>query len=368
MLINRPSTKDLLQIIDSFDLTDLDCLLICTSEACKISLKKVIKHCNSNNITLIGGIFPAVIYDTDIYDKGVLIKKFPLINKPILIKNNHVNFTEIFNENAFPKDEKVTALILSDGFSANIPLFLNELINFYGNSLNYFGAGAGSTHERIDCIFSNEGIFRDASIISMINLDSKLGVKHGWKKIHSPIVATSTAYNLIKQLNWDNPFNIYKKIIFEDSGIKITKSNFKEVASAYPFGIYRENEEYVIRDPVQVSSKGHIRCLGEISENTILHIVKANNQDIINAAGEAAKACKIPKQKKIKHNLLIDCITREQYLQDQFKQELQAVKRHLKIEEEEHNLHGVLSLGEISSFGESFIDVFNKTVVVCVLY
>jgi hypothetical protein len=61
---------------------------------------------------------------------------------------------------------------------------------------------------------------------------------------------------------------------------------------------------------------------------------------------------------------MVDCISRVLYLDNDFSNELNTVKKQLKLKQESLDLEGVLSLGEISSMEGGFLEFLNKTIVV----
>ena len=61
---------------------------------------------------------------------------------------------------------------------------------------------------------------------------------------------------------------------------------------------------------------------------------------------------------------MVDCITRPSALGDRFSEELEAIRNQLEVNNEEQEPFGILSLGEISSYGDGLLEFFNKTIVV----
>ncbi len=205
-----------------------------------------------------------------------------------------------------------------------------------GNSVSYFGGGAGSLSLKSQpCLFTCEGFVQDAAIVTFIKLQCNLGVAHGWKKLTGPIVANKTHKNVVMELNWRNAFEVYQEIIEADSGVKLPRDNFYSVAMGYPFGIYKEEAEDIVRDPIMTNEKGELICVGEVPENSLLNILKGETDSLIQAAGQAAK---------------------------DFGRELAAVKENLAGNQ--GIPAGMLTLGEISSYGEAYLEFFNKTIVV----
>lgn len=191
-----------------------------------------------------------------------------------------------------------------------------------------------------------------------------MGVRHGWKKLVGPIVATRTSQNTIFELNWTNAFEVYKEAIEEDSEQEIRSDNFFSIAKGYPFGIYKENQEDIVRDPISVDENGSLICVGEVPENTVLYILKGERNDLIASAQQATQDTLQAPSIKINHLLVFDCISRTLFLEDRFPEELQAIDNQLKLRDLKATPYGVLSLGEISSYGEGLLEFFNKTIVV----
>ena len=64
--------------------------------------------------------------------------------------------------------------------------------------------------------------------------------------------------------------------------------------------------------------------------------------------------------------IVVDCISRVLFLDKNFHQELTSIRQGIDIP----NLlpEGILSLGEISFYGDELLEFFNKTTVVATLY
>lgn len=361
----------LLERLKSEKIETNDIFFLMIGEKLDFDVEAFIKLCNENSIEVFGGIFPAVIKNNELYYDEIVVKKIKSDFKPILLR--HLNYKhdvrEIF-EAGFSFEFKQTALIVVDGLSAGINGFLRGLYREFGNTVNYIGGGAGSiTLQKKPCVFNNDGIFNDCAVICFVKAPIKLGVKHGWKSVIGPLISTKSKNNVISEINWANPFEVYANAINNDSGLEISKSNFFDVSKCYPFGITKDNNEYVVRDPIHLNDDGSIICVGEIQENSMLDILKGDNDDLISAAREAALETKIDnKSYQIKANMIFDCISRSLFLNDNFKSELQAVTETLKLNGNNLPLEGVLSIGEISSYGNSYLEFFNKTILIGVFY
>jgi len=229
---------------------------------------------------------------------------------------------------------------------------------------NYFGGGAGSLSlEQKPCIFNNEGFFQDAAVGCIMRMPSKIGVRHGWNKVKGPFIVTKAEGNIIKEINWKNPFKVYKEVVEEHSHQKFNDDNFFEIAKGYPFGIVKDNAECIVRDPLMVNDKGELICVGELEDNTLVDILNGNEESLIEAAKTAAQDS-VNQANKPKKAIIIDCISRILFLEDSFNKELSAITETIKSQYPDISIGGALTLGEISSYGEGFLDFYNKTVVV----
>ena len=353
------------------DLVDDEILFIMLGEESSKEVPKIIATLNKAEISFIGGIFPGIIYDEQRYEKGAIVARLPVIGKPQLVTGldsadfrlpDLKNITDGF-------DKKYTAMILADGLTGNIDVFLNSLFNELADSVNYFGGGAGSiTLKQQPCIFTDKGLFQDAAVVTFLRLQSHLGVHHGWERVMGPIVATKTDKNKIIELNWENAFEVYKEIVEKDADEVITGPNFFEIAKEYPFGMIKEYTEPVVRDLVAVGDNGELICVGNVPENSVLDILKGDAASLVEAAGQAADDCKPAKGKKITHSFIIDCISRVLFLGEKFSCELEEVKtKTIEIARDVVPV-GMLTLGEISCYGEGFLEFFNKTIVVVMLH
>tara|TARA_R110001592_G_scaffold58704_2_gene177606 strand:- start:171 stop:1268 length:1098 start_codon:yes stop_codon:yes gene_type:complete len=338
-------------------------VIISVAEHSAIDINALINCLIEHHIPFIGGIFPKVISGTEVYDEGMILTSFPNVVETYLVKGLD---TESFK---IPKidledDENYFLFTFVDGLTTYLSLYLSELYTNYGNKASYIGGGTGSLSlQQSPCVFDESGIHQDAAVGLIVKSKIALGVKHGWKRIAGPYVATKTDKNTIQEINWQPAFEVYKSIIKEHSQKEINHDNFISIAKAYPFGILKDNSEYVVRDPVSLNDKGEIICVGEMMENTVLDILNGDNETLIQAAEDAASQV-INQLESPKQAYISDCISRVIFLEDDFNLELKTISDKLVQNNKSIPIEGALTLGEISSFGDSYLQLFNKTVVI----
>ncbi|MEQ6122521.1 FIST C-terminal domain-containing protein [Reichenbachiella sp. MALMAid0571] len=338
-------------------------VVISLAENTNFDINELIECLVENDIQFIGGIFPKIIHNVQVFEQGMILTGFSDVEKTFLVEGlNTTDFEVPSLELDSTKDNFFFTFV--DGLTTNLSLYLSELYSQFGSNMAYFGSGAGSLSlKQIPCVFNKDGIFQDAAVGFIAQSKVALGVKHGWKRVAGPFIATKTEKNVIKQINWQNAFEVYKTIVEEHGKAEIRKDNFFDISKAYPFGILKDNSEYVVRDPLSVTDEGELVCIGEVLENTVMDILKGDNETLVKAAEDAAEA--VIDQLEFPHHAYIsDCISRVLFLEDDYHLELEAILGKLYKNGKQIPLEGALTLGEISSFGDGYLQLFNKTVVI----
>ena len=128
-------------------------------------------------------------------------------------------------------------------------------------------------------------------------------------------------------------------------------------------GLLDRGFDYVIRDPLTVGENGELVCIGDIEENTLIDVMKGDTSSLIISAKDAAEECLINAEKP-GTAIIIDCITRGLHLGDEYIHELENVSNTIHKDHPNVSIGGALTLGEISSFGNGYIEFYNRTIVV----
>ena len=336
--------------------------LIFVAEKSASEVSELIDLLNRNGLKFFGGIYPTIIHDTNNYHDGILLIEVPFVQEIIKFSmKDESTFKEIKNLEAVN-----TAILLIDAMVSETDLLLKKVYGLLNNQINIVGGGAGfMSFEQQPCIFTQDGMFDDGAILALMSSKSKIGVKHGWEVFAGPFIATSTEKNIIKELNWRPAFEVYQEVIEANSANKFTENNFIDIAKIFPFGIYKEGAEFVVRDPIAINEAGEIVCISEVPENSTLQILTGDPEKLILAARDVA-AQTYHEESAANCLMVFDCITRVMYLDKQFEDELKAMKDVYK--ESKCKIRGVSTLGEIASSGMGFVDFYNKTIVASSLY
>jgi hypothetical protein len=318
----------------------------------KQEYQKIQQH---QNIEYYGAIFPQIIYNDKHHEDGMLVFELENNINPFVIKNiqNDILSYETNIQN------KQSIITIVDGLSANIQIFLENFYEIIDNHTNIIGGGAGLlTLVQEPVIFDKNGIYQNSALVIALENELGISVGHGWEQLEGPFVATHTDKNILHTIDYKDAFEVYKDIIQKNSNNKFDQNNFFDVAKQFPLGIISNNDEIIVRDPISTINNSLV-LVGELDQNSPIAILKGEPSKLIQAAKETAYRAN--KQKKIKnYAFIVDCISRILYLEDDFINEIKAIKQHTNNKQ----LFGILTLGEIANTNKSYIEFYNKTCVV----
>ena len=326
------------------------------------NLDPILKDCK---IPLFGGVFTEIMLGSERLSRGTIVaalsQKPEIVTIPSL-SNRHSDFETLIEKQVNDPGSARTIFVFVDGYSKRINAFIEAVFNVFGLEVNYLGGGAGSTDmKQKPCLITNQGLLRDSGVLVCSGISSQIGVSHGWEKIGGPFRVTKSDRNTIMTLDWQPAFEVYRQEIARHSGLIITGENFFEIAKRYPFGISRLENGYIVRDPFLLDeNEGSLTCIGEVSQESFIHLLHGDMSSVIASAGTAAALSRAsdPGASKNGTTILMDCVSRILFLEDDFQKELEAIFKYGSP------LIGAATIGEIANDGREFLEFYNKTAVV----
>ena len=321
----------------------------------------------SSPVPLFGGVFPKIIYQGHLLETGSLAVSFPGAAKTLFIpdlSDSEADYEAIMDAALPETDTARTLVVFPDGFSKRIGAFIESLFNIFGLEINYIGGGAGSMSMcKKPCLLTGEGMKSDGAVLAFLEMESGVGVSHGWELLNGPFRVTESDRNTIKTLDWRPAFDVYREIVEPHAGKRFGPDDFFGISKAYPFGILRMGTEQIVRDPFLVEKDGSLVCVGEVPEGSCVNILHGSRSSLIRAAERAATLGRQALRQGLRERLCIfmDCISRVLFLGDRFEQEIEAVV------EAGLPMAGACTIGEIANRGDEFLEFYNKTAVVAIL-
>ena len=350
-----------------------DSLLVLLAEDGEATLAELVEALRAATTShFFGGVFPELLVGGRRVDEGALLLRVPTLAPPVAITEFETagEALEALAAKLRARPETDTLFVLVDGLAPAISTLLEATYDEFGDRVRYWGGGAGtSDFVRRPCLFGSEqGVLEGGALVVATSLHASLGVHHGWRPLAGPLVVTRSEANTVHQLNWQPAAEVYAKHVGEHMGQSLSREKLARVMGRYPLGLDKHEQEFVVRDPVAASEDGSLLCVGDVPQNATLTILQGNPGSLIEAAGLAAREATTSIDGEVRHCLIADCISRVLFLEDDFHSELAAITAGLGSHANASTPIGVLTLGEISSRGDGYLEFFNKTCVVAVLH
>ncbi|HNX74340.1 MAG TPA: FIST N-terminal domain-containing protein [Candidatus Rifleibacterium sp.] len=319
-------------------------------------------------IPVFGGIFPQVIYDRKNFATGTLLIGLEVVPEIICVKGLS-DPESVFDEQLIPFADRwedpetpggETFVVFVDGLSKRIAALIQSMFFCFGLHRNFIGGGAGSlSFQQKPCLITPEGLLENAAVVAKLPIACGTGVAHGWQAISNGMKVTEAEGNVLKTLDWQPAFQVYRELVELHSGQTFTDNNFFEIARSYPFGITRLDTEVIVRDPLMKNASDGLVCVGEVPAGCFVRLLNGNPETLIAAASYARELAEKtgPCRSGSANAFIIDCVSRVLFLGGRISEELEAAAG-------QHRLFGALTLGEIANNGRDYLEFFNKTTVV----
>lgn len=342
------------------------CLLVLSCDANGFTPELLDPILKNVPVPIFGGTFPAVISEGRKMTHGSVVVAMgwkAQVYSLSGMSDPEIDFEEMLDAQVGEEEFK-TLMVFVDGLSTRINAFIEALYMIFGLEINYVGAGAGSASlQKKPCLITNDGLKGDGVVLAALDMESGVGVRHGWESVSRPYKVTESSRNTIMSLDWQPAFEVYKSVVEPHSGKSFTELPFFDLATSYPFGIAKLGSERVIRDPVSVDQDLNIICVGEVPVGEYVDILHGEPENLITATGEALQRAwaDFPDSATPGLSLFIDCLSRALFLKEKYSEELQAATS------EDVVSVGICSIGEVANSGKDYIEFYNKTSVVAFL-
>jgi hypothetical protein len=308
------------------------------------------------------GLFPGVIDGARWHREGAVVLSVPVQGRPQVLDLTRPVPDPIEGRTAVSES---SFLVLVDGLSEHVGKALSWLRDRCGTKRICVGGGAGRRSMTPGpCLIANETRLQDTAVVIPLAGQVDLGVRHGWTRTGTSLVATRTDGAVIEHLNWEPAAEAYAQAVEAHQGAPVVPDAFDEVAARHPFGLLREGREDIVRDPIARTDDGGIRCAGPVPENAVLHVLEGNADALIDAAGKVGAKEDSPESTP-DTVFVADCVSRQFYLDDRMNEELEAIAAGGRCNDPPP--YGVLSIGEIACDGTGRLEWLNKTTVQALL-
>lgn len=265
--------------------------------------------------------------------------------------------------------KKSVFVMFSDGLIANSSELIRGVQDVLGKSFPFIGgASSDDFNFRKTFQFFQTQVLTQSAVGILLGgeIVFGLGIKHGWKPLGKPHIATDTAGNVIKAIDGNPAVKIYEEYFGKDIE-ELHKIKLATMTVLYPLGVYVAGEqEYLLRNAIDVTPEGFLVCQGEIPLGSEIRLMMGNKDSCLNSSEQAAKeVIDNMRGKTPKLALIFNSISRQKILgKDAFK-EIEIVKSALG---EETPILGFYTYGEaaplkaLNYFGQTYFH--NETIAI----
>lgn len=240
-------------------------------------------------------------------------------------------------------------MMLCDGLIENNSELIRGAQEVLGKSFPFMG-GASSDDLSFSLTFQyfNNRILTKSAVGVMWGGEMifGLGIKHGWRPLGKPRVATEVSGNIIKTIDSQPAVRLYEDYFGKETR-ELYDSRLGHMAILYPIGIYAQGEEeYLLRNAIGLTREGHIICQGEVPPGSEIRLMIGSKESCLNATKEAAleaRAGLLGKEAALV--LIFDSISRRKLLGRNSDKEIEIIR---EIFGEHTPLAGFYTFGEIA--------------------
>lgn len=228
---------------------------------------------------------------------------------------------------------------------------LKGMQGVFGNIFPIVGAGSSDNfHFEKTFQLYQKKIFEHSVTGLLLGGQISVGVagRHGWRPLGKPRIIDEVEYNVIKTIDGKKASTLYDEY-FGPYAQDLRSHKLGRMAILYPLGIFIEgNNEYLLRNTVDILSDGSIVCQGDVPQGSEVHIMIGNKDSCKTAAYNAAQEAKknlLGKEPKLV--LIIECLSRLRLLG---RAAFEEVKRVKDVFGNQVPLIGMYSNGEVCPY------------------
>ena len=342
-------------------------LLLFAGHASQAEVAPLLRDIRCLGVHCLGAVFPQVIAGKQRSDSGFVAASLDSFAPPVLLQGGDLRALSASPGAASSRleCEETTMMVLADADRLDVATLMKRLHRHFGNRYRYLGGGAGTRDgASVPCVFTAEhGLHDSAMALGFFRGPSAVHAGHGWRRAIGPVVATKTSNDTIVELNWRPAYQVYRELIRQSTGTQISDLPFGEVGLKYPLGMIKEDIEDLVRVPLRVTADGGLVVIGGVPAHSVLHILSGVAGDLLAAAARSARQCATSLGGAARHKVIFDCVTRPDFLKEQYATELHSIRDGL-LQAGSGEPIGVLARGEVCGMAGGMPEWLNKTTVI----
>lgn len=260
------------------------------------------------------------------------------------------------------KEHLAHVFVLSDGLNINGSDLVRGLVDHLPHNVAVTGglSGDGANFKETYVIWNDSVERNQVAVVGFYGDSLKVGCGSlgGWDSFGPERMITKSKGNVLYELNGQSALSLYKKYLGEHAqGLPAT-------GLLFPLSLRVDGErDRVVRTILAVDEEAQsLIFAGDVPENTMVRLMKANFDRLIDGAVEAAKESYVPLgQVQSQLAILISCVGRKLILKQRIEEEVEGVHDVLG----DSVMTGFYSYGEISPLtSNAKCELHNQTMTI----
>ena len=309
-----------------------------------------------------GDILNTQVYDNTITATAISFQKTAIscVSLPIMESSQSREVGKSIL-NALHKDDLVHVLVIADGGKVNGSELVKGLNS--SGSVSVTGGLAGDASRFEKTLTGLNQAPTEGNVIGIGFYGSNIKVGHGtyggWDLFGAEREVTKSVGNVLYDLDGRSALDLYKLYLGEKA------KDLPASALLFPLGMrFNEDSEVLVRTILSVDHElKTMTFAGDIPQGSIVRLMKANFEKLIDGAENAANASfDFLEYNQAQFALLISCVGRKLVLGPRIEEEVEAVREALG---KKPTLAGFYSYGEISPLAKDrSCELHNQTMTV----
>ncbi len=328
--------------------------------------------CRRMVVPLCGAVFPALIDGACFRTRGCVLLRFDIMPFTAIydsLSPSHPEYDQTIRRisedvvSRLDRPRGGTLCMIFDSMIPTIATILDEMYLTLADRVRYMGANAGSeTFQPMPCLFDNDRLVSNGALIMLLPDHPGAVTEHCYQAPEHVLSATSTEGNRIISIDWRPAFEVYQEVVKAQYDVTINRDNFYQLAVHFPFGIMRANNEIIVRMPVALEEDGSVFCVGEVSPNALLTLLKAPAVNSLQTVEKLAIGLRDLSGTLAGRSILtFYCAGRRIHLGERAESELAEIQQATGAMQ----VVGALSLGEIGHSMQWGYPSFHNGAIVC---
>lgn len=173
---------------------DLSTFIILACDDSRELCKSLAAELKKRDVYFMGGFFPSIISEGNTYCSGLTVQEIKSPYRPYLISRlDNEKLSDSIANQLPDKKEGLECVSFFDCHAKNANLFTEILHLKAGEKLEH-SSGYAETNDIYsdECVFSNEGFFKDAAVFTFMDPEWNLEIKKNW-------IPKTSQFNVKKQ-------------------------------------------------------------------------------------------------------------------------------------------------------------------------